>query len=121
MMKRLTLTSSMVISLLLSGSTYALDQKQVYGSQLMTERERVEHRYNMQNAGTEAERNKIRNEHHKRMQKRAKEKGISLPDKPPANGRGYGGKNGSGSGAGKRDGSGPGKGKGGGKGSGMER
>jgi len=122
MMKRSTLISSLAISLILtSASVFAADQ--VYGSQLMTEQERVEHRNRMKNAKSEGERNEIRNEHHKRMQLRAKEKGVSLPETPPARGKGKGkgAKDGSGPGAGMRDGSGPGKGMGGGKGSGMGR
>lgn len=60
----------------------------VYGSQLMTARERMEYRQRMQSARTEAERLAIRNEHHERMRARAQEMGVTLPDAPPAQGMG---------------------------------
>ena len=44
----------------------------------------------MRNATSEAERQKIRNEHHRRMQERAKKKGLTLPDEPPKKGKGMG-------------------------------
>lgn len=62
------------------------DQDQIYGSQLMTEQERIEHRNRMRNMKTNEEREAYRLEHHKKMQARAKEKGITLPDEPPARG-----------------------------------
>ncbi len=61
----------------------AQTQKQIYGSQLMTTQERVEFRTKMRNARTAEERENIRNEHHERMKKRAKERGLVLPDEPP--------------------------------------
>jgi len=76
---------------LASGVTaIASEHNTVYGSQLMTEQERIEHRERMRNATSETERQKIRNEHHKRMQKRAKKKGLSLPEEPPKRGQGKG-------------------------------
>ncbi len=70
----------------------ARDQERVrdaiYGSQLMSEQERNEYRARMRAAKTAEEREQIRNEHHERMQKRAEEQGLSLPDTPPK--RGYG-------------------------------
>jgi hypothetical protein len=78
----------------------------IYGSQLMTQQERNEYRARMQNAQTEQERERIRAEHHERMQARAKERGVTLPDKPPA-GRGPAGPGGgTGTGAGPGAGSG---------------
>ena len=50
-------------------------QDQIYGSQLMTEQERVEHRATMRSLKTAQEREAYQLEHHKRMQERAKEKG----------------------------------------------
>jgi hypothetical protein len=61
-------------------------QEQVYGSQLMTAEERAAYRQRLMAAKTEEERNQIRAEHHVRMQERAKEKGVTLPDEPPMGG-----------------------------------
>ncbi|MBD3611088.1 MAG: hypothetical protein HUJ13_01465 [Hydrogenovibrio crunogenus] len=58
---------------------------QIYGSQLMTQQERSEHRAKMRAAKTEAERNQIRQENHERMQQRARERGVQMPDMPPQN------------------------------------
>ena len=58
----------------------------------MTEQERNEYRARMRNATTDAERERIRAEHHALMQDRARERGIQLPDTPPADrGMGQGG------------------------------
>ncbi|RQZ69216.1 hypothetical protein [Burkholderia sp. Bp9004] len=55
----------------------------MYGSQLMTPAERSAYRTRMLAAASDAEREKIRAEHHAEMQKRAKARGIKLPDVPP--------------------------------------
>jgi len=68
--------------------TLAADQD-IYGSQLMTVQERAEHRNKMRAAKTAEERERIRAEHHEQMKVRAKERGVTLPDVPPA-GRGPG-------------------------------
>ncbi len=68
----------------------AAEQDRVYGSQLMTEQERNEYRAQMRNAETQADRDQLRAEHHARMQERAKEMGVTLPDAPPARGMGGG-------------------------------
>ena len=60
----------------------------VYGWQLMTEREREEHRKKMQSLHTKEERERYRIEHHKKMQERAKQKGVTLPDMPQERGKG---------------------------------
>ena len=62
------------------------DQERIYGSQLMTQDERNAYRAKMRAAKTEQEREKIRNEHHKQMMARAKERGVTLPDVQPAGG-----------------------------------
>jgi hypothetical protein len=63
----------------------------IYGSQLMTQRERTEYRARMRSLRTAQERERFRLEHHERMQERARERGITLPDEPPArSGRGMG-------------------------------
>ncbi len=76
-------------------------QEQVYGSQLMTVQERDEYRSRMRAAKTEEERERIRAEHHKAMQVRAKERGVTLPAEPPAHGMGPGPGGGMGPGAGR--------------------
>jgi hypothetical protein len=62
----------------------------IYGSQLMTQQERSEYRSRMRAAKTQEEREQVRKEHHEQMKARAKEKGVSLPDEPPARGMGGG-------------------------------
>lgn len=76
--------------------------EQVYGSQLMTQQERMEHRTKMQSMNTMEEREQYRMEHHMKMQERAKEQGVTLPDSPPmGSGRGMGGGQGGGMGGGR--------------------
>lgn len=59
------------------------NQTQIYGSQMMTEQERMEYSAKMQNAKTAEEKEKIRLEHHEQMKQRAEEKGVTLSDEPP--------------------------------------
>lgn len=59
-------------------------QQRIYGSQLMTQQEQNEYRDRMRAAKTVEERERIRTEHHDRMQERAKARGVTLPDQPPA-------------------------------------
>src|SRR3990167_2344613 len=75
-------------------------QDPIYGSQLMTLQERNEYRTKMRSLKTEQERETYRLEHHKQMQERAKAKGVSLPDEPPARGAGPGPRPAAGGGAG---------------------
>ncbi|MDH5735338.1 MAG: hypothetical protein OEY87_04365 [Gammaproteobacteria bacterium] len=63
-------------------------RKQVYGWDLMTPEERMQHREMMRNMKTEEERDAYRKEHHKRMQERARQQGVELP--PYQSGRGFG-------------------------------
>lgn len=65
-------------------------QDPVYGSQLMTDAERNEYRLHMRSLKTNQEREAYRLEHHNRMQERAREKGITLPEVPPVMGKGQG-------------------------------
>jgi len=60
----------------------------IYGSQLMTREERTEYRAKMRSLKTKEEREALRMEHHQKMQERAKAKGKTLPDMPPAQGSG---------------------------------
>ena len=66
----------------------AQTQERIYGSQIMTEQERLEYRERMLKAKTVEERERIRAEHHQAMVARAKEKGVTLPDDPPRAGMG---------------------------------
>jgi len=72
----------------------------IYGYQLMTQKERAEYQAQMHNAKTAEERERLRNEHHEKMQARAKEQGVMLPDTPPKRGMGMNGGNGMGQGMG---------------------
>lgn len=74
--------------------------QQIYGSQLMTREERRDYQAKIRAAKTAGERQQIRNEHHERMKKRAQERGMTLPDEPPAKGKGMG--SGGGGGGGRR-------------------
>ena len=93
----------------------------VYGSQLMTPGERRAYRMKMRSAKNPEERTQIRAEHHAAMQARAKERGVTLPDVPPAGGAGMGPGGGMGRGAGTGPGAGMGPGTGPGMGPGMGR
>jgi len=75
-------------------------QQVLYGSQLMTPAERAEYRSKMRSLKTQEERDAFRAEHHKMMQARAKERGVTLPDMPPGRGMGKGSGAGKGMGGG---------------------
>jgi len=64
-----------------------MDRETVWGSSIMTEQERKAHREHMRTATTEEERQKIRLEHHEKMAKRAKERGVTLPEDPAMRGK----------------------------------
>lgn len=109
MMKRTLMASVLATTLSLAvGNALAADQpqekapmqkqEQIYGSQMMTMEERNEYRAKMRAAKTAEEREQIRNEHHERMKERAKERGMALPDEPPARGGGMMGPGGMGPG-----------------------
>jgi hypothetical protein len=68
----------------------AQKQKQMYGSELMTQQERIEYRSRMRDAKTPEKRQQVRLEHHEGMKERAKQRGVALPDEPPARGGGLG-------------------------------
>jgi hypothetical protein len=74
--------------------------EQVYGSEMMTQEERVEYRARMQAARTGEAREQLRKEHHERMKARASARGLSLPDEPPPKDNGMGGGTGIGPGDG---------------------
>ncbi len=90
--------SGVTVPILAADQTRAQDRTQardqlrdqdIYGSQLMTPQERDAHRNKMRAAKTGQERERIRAEQHEQMKVRAKERGVTLPDAPPA-GRGPG-------------------------------
>jgi hypothetical protein len=65
----------------------AKTKKSVYSSDLMTAAENSEYRAKVRAANTAEEGDKIRNEHHQLMQERAKERGVTLIDRPPRKGK----------------------------------
>jgi hypothetical protein len=76
------------------------DQDFIYGSQLMTQQERLQYQNRIRTFKTEQEREAYRLEHHRLMQQRARERGVQLPDEPPMMGGGaMGGAAGGGGGA----------------------
>lgn len=93
-MKRILMTSTLLAVLSLSGSAWAAETEaakapaaqpqRMYGSQLMTQQERIEYRAKMRAAKSADERAMIRKEHHEKMKLRAKEQGVELPENPPA-------------------------------------
>ena len=85
-----TMTTVVALVFLAIVSAYAQDSTPIYGNQLMTQQERMEYRNQMRTLKTQEERNSFRIEHHKRMQERAKDKGLTLPDTPPERGAGMG-------------------------------
>lgn len=62
-------------------------QVQIYGSQLMTPAERTEYQTKMRALKTDKERDAFRLDHHDKMKVRAAEKGVTLPNTPPAVGK----------------------------------
>lgn len=128
MRKQISVSLLIMVATLLSTGVNAEDkarvesQQRIYGSELMTQQERIEHRNRLQAATTEKARQEIRNEHHQKMQVRAKEKGVKLPDMPPEQRGGINSETGKGmgrrDGMGARDGTGSGMGQGAGQGMG---
>ena len=95
MLKR-TLTLATVAMALSIGVGFAADpptapeKQQVYGSQLMTQKERAAHRAKMRAAQTPEAKAQVRAEQHERMKQRANQLGVAIPDSPPAVGGGFG-------------------------------
>lgn len=83
----LKITLFTITTSLMTTMAWAADDT-IYGSQLMTQQERLEYRQKHMNAKTMEERERIRKEHHALMQKRAKERNVELPDEPPSRGMG---------------------------------
>ncbi len=81
--------SAVALGLMFSTAPFAADTP-IYGSQLMTNQERIEHRNKLRAAKTAEEREQVRLQHHEQMQLRAKEQGVTLPATPPTQGAGQG-------------------------------
>lgn len=58
----------------------------IYGSDLMTSQERSEYRNRLRSARNQQEKDRIEKDHEERMQQRAKERGVAVPEKPPFSG-----------------------------------
>lgn len=90
-MKRPLIISGLLLGMMLAaGPSLAANEEMIYGSQLMTQQERLEYRDKMRAAKTQAERDQLRQEHHDAMQARAKAQGKTLPAEPPPRGTGPG-------------------------------
>jgi hypothetical protein len=59
-------------------------RERIYGSDLMTEQERIEYREKMRSMNSEQERNAFRAQHHEEMKRRAREMNMEIPDEVPA-------------------------------------
>lgn len=70
----------------MKAKTTAPAEEPIYGRQMMTPEEQNDYRMRMRACKTDPERQKLRTEHHKEMQERARERGLTLPDMPPAGG-----------------------------------
>lgn len=105
------LIAAMALLVTTTTSAQAQDNATIYGSQLMTQQERIEYRNQMRALKTQEERNAFRLEHHQKMQERAQARGLKLPDEAPAAGGGAGpGRAGGGRGNGPGQGMGQGRG-----------
>ncbi|HJQ61559.1 MAG TPA: hypothetical protein VJ834_01765 [Burkholderiales bacterium] len=60
----------------------AAKREPIYGYRMMSPEERDEYRAKMRSTHSAEERQAIRDEHHAAMVERAKERGITLPDRP---------------------------------------
>ena len=66
-----------------------MEPEMIYGYRLMTPRERIDYMNRLHSARTFEDREKIRIEHHRFMQERARKRNMILPDMPRGGG-GYG-------------------------------
>ncbi len=77
------LTAAMLSGVTMAQQPTVADNSPVFGTQLMTEQERTEHRARMWAAQTPDAREQVRLEHHQKMLERAAQRGVTLPDEPP--------------------------------------
>lgn len=79
--------TTLLVALAIGGvASGAMADDTVYGSQLMTNQERMEYRNKLNASKSAEEREQIRLQHHEQMKLRAKQQGVTLPDVPPAQG-----------------------------------
>jgi hypothetical protein len=82
------LTASALTSVGVMAQDQVQTQIQIYGSQLMTVAERTEYQTQMRTLKIDKERDAFRLDHLNKMNVRAAEKGVTLPNPPPAAGTG---------------------------------
>ena len=82
--------SAAFVALAIAWPAGAQSQQPIYGSQLMTQQERLEYQQRIRSAKSQAERQRIRSEHHAQMQERARQEGVTLPGMGPGQGQGMG-------------------------------
>ena len=104
----LTASALMSMGLEVNAQDQVQTQVQIYGSQLMTPAERTEYQSKMRALKTDKERDAFRLDHHDKMKVRAADKGVTLPNSPPAVGAGPKANSGMGAGPGSGMGAGPG-------------
>lgn len=61
----------------------APQRERIYGSDLMTHAERERYRARLRHAKTDEAANKVRGDHNRAMQQRARKRGVTLPEAPP--------------------------------------
>ena len=66
------------------------EEQQAYGWQMMTEQERQEDKQQMRELKSGEERETYRYQHHKKMQGRARQQRVTLPETPGSYGKGMG-------------------------------
>ena len=88
-MKRMIFFLSLFLTALFTTPQAFAEDDFVYGRELMTQQELMQHRQKMRSLQGE-EREAYRKEHHEQMQERAKERGVKIPDEPGAQGKGMG-------------------------------
>lgn len=79
----LALTVSLTAGTALARGPWAANKDNTVGWQLMSPAERTEHQNKMRNLKTYDECKSYQDEHHKQMEARAKEKGLTLPAMGP--------------------------------------
>ena len=88
MNKKLVTTFCLAGFLSVAAPVLANEVEPIYGSQLMTQQERLEHQAQMRAAKTPLEKQRLRQLHHQKMKLRAQKRGVPFSDLPPAeNGR----------------------------------
>ena len=84
----LTASALMSMGVEVNAQDQVQTQVQIYGSQLMTPADRTEYQSKMRALKSDKERDAFRLDHHDKMKVRAAEKGVTLPNSPPAAGTG---------------------------------